>query len=114
MGVNVGLSSDFDNSFVPYNMFPDIGAFEYSFPTLVIENSSALNMLLYPNPVNNILFIDSELNIKYAWIVNMQGQIMDVEIVNSSINTVNLTNGFYYLKLETEKKIFAKKFIVLH
>ncbi len=114
MGANVGLNSDFDNSFVPYNLIPDIGAFEYSFTTLVMDNSSSLNVLLYPNPVNNFLFIESEMKINNAWVVNMQGQIMDVEIMNSSINTVNLTNGFYYLKLESGKEIFTTKFIVLH
>lgn len=114
MGVNVGLNADFDNSFVPYNLIPDIGAFEYSSTTLVKENSSSLHVLLYPNPVNNFLFIESEMKIKHAWVVNMQGQIMDVEIMNSSINTANLTNGFYYLKLESGKEIFTTKFIVLH
>ena len=29
-GVHVNLNADFDNFFVPYNLFPDIGAFEYS------------------------------------------------------------------------------------
>jgi len=99
---------------VPYNLIPDIGAFEYSGTTLVMENSSSLNVLLYPNPVNNFLFIESEVNLKHAWIVNMQGQIMDVEIVNSSINTVNLTNGFYFLKIESGKEILTTKFIVQH
>lgn len=114
MGVDVGLNFDFDSTFVPYNLIPDIGAFEYSFPTLVRENSSSLNVLVYPNPVNNFLFIESEMEIKHAWVVNMQGQIMDVEIMNSSINTVNLSNGFYYLMLESGKEIFTTKFIVLH
>ena len=114
MGDNVDLNYDFDNSFVPYNLIPDIGAFEYSSTTLGLENSSSLNLLLYPNPVNNFIFIESEVNIEHAWIVNMQGQIMDVEIVNSSINTDNLTNGFYYLKLESGKEMFTTKFIVLH
>ncbi len=114
MGANVGLNSDFDNSFVPYNFIPDIGAFEYPFNTLVMANSFPLNVLLYPNPANNFLFIESEMKVKHAWVVNMQGQIMNVEIMNSSINTVNLTNGFYYLKLECGKEIFTTKFIVLH
>tara|TARA_B110001450_G_scaffold236794_1_gene242502 strand:+ start:361 stop:2028 length:1668 start_codon:yes stop_codon:yes gene_type:complete len=114
MGDNVDLNYDFDNSFVPYNLIPDIGAFEYSSTTLGLKNSSFSNLLLYPNPVNNFIFIESEVNIEHAWIVNIQGQIMDVEIVNYSINTDNLTNGFYYLNLESGKEIFTTKFIVLH
>jgi hypothetical protein len=39
---------------------------------------------------------------------------MDVEIVNSSINTSSLKNGLYFLKLESEKEIFTTKFIVRH
>jgi hypothetical protein len=115
-GVDVNLNADFDNSFVPYNLFPDIGAFEYSDITLNAENSSFFNVLLYPNPINNLLFIQSEREIKNARIVNTHGQYigMDVEIVNSSINTAFLKNGLYFLVLESEKEIFTTKFIVLH
>ena len=115
-GVDVNLNADFDNSFVPYNLFPDIGAFEYSDITLNVENSSFFNVLLYPNPINNLLFIQSEREIKNARIVNTHGQYigMDVEIVNSSVNTAFLKNGLYFLVLESEKEIFTTKFIVLH
>ncbi|KKL80786.1 hypothetical protein LCGC14_2001290 [marine sediment metagenome] len=113
-GIDVGLTFDFDSTLVPYNSIPDIGAFEYSLPTSVMENSSFLDVLLYPNPVNDFLFITSGMKIKDAWVVNMQGQYMDVEIVNSSINTSSLKNGLYCLKLESEKEIFTTKFIVRH
>ena len=51
-----------------------------------------------------------------ARIVNTHGQYigMDVEIVNSSVNTAFLKNGLYFLVLESEKEIFTTKFIVLH
>ena len=99
---------------MPYNSIPDIGAFELSFPISVMDNSSFLDVSLYPNPVNNFLSIRSGMKIKNAWLVNMQGQYMDVEIVNSSINTSSLKNGLYCLKLESEKEIFTTKFIVRH
>ncbi len=113
-GINVGLNADFENYFVPYGLNPDIGAFEYSVPTLAMGHSSFLDVILYPNPVNNFLFIKSEHKIKDAWLINMQGQKMDIEIINAAINTVYLKNGLYYLKLESEKKVFTTKFIVLH
>jgi hypothetical protein len=57
-GVDVGLTFDFDSTLVPYNnLIPDIGAFESSFMSSAIENSSFLDVLLYPNPVNNFLSI---------------------------------------------------------
>lgn len=113
-GIDVGLTSDFDNLSVPYNSIPDIGAFEYSVPTSVMENSAFLDVLFYPNPVNNFLFIKSGMKIKDTRVVNIHGQNMNVEIVNSSINTAFLKNGLYFLKLESEKGIFTTKFIVQH
>lgn len=115
-GIDVNLNADFDDYFVPYNVFPDIGAFEYFDPILNVESNSLSNVFLYPNPVNNILFIKKESNIKDASIINALGQYvdMDVEIINSSINTSFLKNGLYYLILESEKETFTAKFIVLH
>lgn len=113
-GIDLGLSYDFDKSLVPDNLIPDIGAFEYSTLTSLIESNSFSGVFLYPNPVDDFLFIDSDTDVKHAWIIDAQGQRIDVEIVNSSINTSRLRNGFYYLKLENDKILSTKKFIVRH
>lgn len=114
-GINVNLNADFDNYFVPYNVLPDIGAFEY-FDPLNVESNSLSNVFFYPNPVNNILFIETDSSIKDASIINALGQYVDkdVEIINASINTSFLKNGLYYLILESEKEIFTERFIVQH
>ena len=74
------------------------------------------NVFFYPNPVNNILFIETDSSIKDASIINALGQYVDkdVEIINASINTSFLKNGLYYLILESEKEIFTERFIVQH
>ena len=63
------------------------------------------NIVFYPNPVNNILYVDYEgsmKNISYR-LYNLQGRLIKQDIVNSgSIDLSGIENGVYMLKLELD------------
>ena len=54
---------------------------------------------IFPNPVNEILFVDTELNIEYE-IFSYQGlSLKQAKLVNRRINTEFLQPGIYFLQL---------------
>ncbi len=73
------------------------------------------NISFYPNPVNNILWIDcpieGEKNIK---IIDLKGQILTERFFNSNnlnLNTADLSPGVYIIQIKTIKGITNQKLI---
>jgi len=82
----------------------------------LLSNSSATNntFVLYPNPVDELLFITSKELIKSISLKNMLGQTLyelKVASFDSSIDVSNLDKGTYFLNLKTESKNSIKKII---
>lgn len=77
-------------------------------PTALNNNislSEAVNV--YPNPASNQLFIKSDLEDANFIIVNMLGEKVKeghIEKGNNTINIVNLTNGIYFVRLQSSNK----------
>jgi hypothetical protein len=81
----------------------------------IVETRRALSLQVYPNPVQDILFIQFEGNYR------MQGKILDLQgrIVRSLGNVQNGQNidvseflaGVYLLKIVVENQVFTQKFI---
>ena len=72
-----------------------------------IENNA--NVTIFPNPVNNQLFINSSMQLAVVEIVNSNGQVVsaDWSIANLnqiqliSVNLTNLTEGIYTINLKS-------------
>jgi len=72
----------------------------------------AISITLYPNPVSNILIIDSKIPLKKIEIFSLLGQ--KVKELNSNFNSIptnDLSNGIYIVILESENRFITKKFI---
>lgn len=72
---------------------------------------------IYPNPTNNLLNITATSNIHFVEIFNMMGQkvvTFDAHDISTQINTTNLRNGIYTLRVNTENGVVVKKFTVAH
>jgi len=70
------------------------------------------NIVLYPNPVQNILFIDADADISQVEIYNIQGQRLQVEVINNKvIDTDNLASGVYMLRITSDKGTSVHKFV---
>ncbi len=100
--------------------------FDYNFPittntyTTTIQALSSQDFdfgnqfILYPNPVKDVLHFNSKenLDIKSVEIYNMLGQIVVVvPNATTSIDVSSLTNGNYFVKINTEKGSATTKFI---
>jgi pimeloyl-ACP methyl ester carboxylesterase len=67
---------------------------------------------IYPNPVYDVVFINSQYIIKEISIYNINGQSMENKIVENKINVSNLTKGVYFLKLTDQTgKNHTSKFV---
>lgn len=77
----------------------------------VIDLSS--NLKIYPNPVGEILFIETDENATIE-IINMQGQIIETLILTDKSNSVDisgLSHGVYSLRIKTENGTTVSKLI---
>ncbi|MCK5401046.1 MAG: T9SS type A sorting domain-containing protein [Flavobacteriaceae bacterium] len=72
----------------------------------------AKSITFYPNPVSDILIIDSKIPLTKVEVYNILGQ--KVKEINSGFNSIpmdNLSNGIYIVRLQSEKGFATKKLI---
>lgn len=78
------------------------------------ENETQNNILLYPNPAKERLYINTSIPIKQMTICNLLGQ--EIQKYNnlettSSIDISGLNEGVYFVKIYTEKLVHTTKII---
>jgi len=79
----------------------------------IINTSSAMSITIYPNPSNEILFINSENSVETISIYDNLGKMLIHQSTisnNKSINVSNLRNGIYFIKVKTKRGTYIKKF----
>ncbi len=77
-----------------------------------IKNSSALkNLTIYPNPVKDILHIETEETNFSVELYNMQGSLILKTQNSQNISVSHLSEGIYWIKLTTEKGIYSSKIV---
>lgn len=83
-----------------------------------IKELSSKDINIYPNPCNDILFIDTPKNVKEIIIYNLFGQEMLHQQTDSDkilLKTDKIPNGSYIIKIKSqENKIHFGKFVVAH
>jgi hypothetical protein len=73
--------------------------------------TEASDILIYPNPVSNFIFINNQKTIKEFSIYNIIGQKIESKMIDNQINVSNLTKGIYFLKLSDQTgKNYTTKF----
>ena len=98
-------------------VFPD--GEPYSMATLSFSVSgideNAINVAIYPNPVTDILNINSNSKVSNVRVLNYLGQTIDninVTGMEVTINTSTYDSGIYFIQIETEKGISTQKIII--
>ncbi len=66
---------------------------------------------IYPNPVSDIINIDTELKINSVQIFNVNGQLLKVEKSNDTINLQDLHQGIYYIQINSEEGLYVEKIL---
>lgn len=69
---------------------------------LSISNANKNGLNIYPNPVNNILYIDSDTHVKAIEIIDIRGKLVFSQKQNSNnqYNLQELNHGIYLLKVK--------------
>ncbi|MCX7550378.1 T9SS type A sorting domain-containing protein [Xanthomarina sp. F2636L] len=96
-----------------FNSTIDLGAYEYD-STLGIDivSLNTNSVKLYPNPVNDRLFVKSPETIKAVSIYNVNGQLIkEVNIMGKSIEVASLPSGLYFVKVNTVNGETTRKVI---
>ncbi len=74
------------------------------------------NIIIYPNPANNVLYVDCKFIADKILITDLLGnKIMNLPVVDkkTQIDVSNFKNGMYFLKIEIPDKVFIRKFSVI-
>jgi hypothetical protein len=70
------------------------------------------SIVIFPNPVRDILHINTDANIEQIEIYNIQGQLIKTENTNTAeISTMDLSSGLYLLRITSDMGISTHKFI---
>jgi uncharacterized delta-60 repeat protein len=83
---------------------------EQSLSTTSFDAANAF--VIYPNPVQNVLHLQSNnfTSIKAVKIYDLQGKVV-LQETNDTLNVSNLSKGLYIVKISTEEGEVTKKFI---
>ena len=80
------------------------------------ENLATDNIKVYPNPVNDRLYIEAEAEINEVVVYDIYGRVQNLKIsetqkLRNSIDISSLKSGFYFVKINTEKGNIVKRII---
>lgn len=79
-----------------------------------IQHASINNMQMYPNPTNDVVYIEADNNIKTLSIIDITGSIVanyEIDRDFYSFSTANLSSGIYYVQINYGDKITVKKLV---
>ncbi|MDR0606094.1 MAG: T9SS type A sorting domain-containing protein [Bacteroidales bacterium] len=80
--------------------------------TNIIDVTQTSSTLIFPNPVQDVLYITTDANIEQIEIYNIQGQLIKTENTNAGeISTMDLSQGLYLLRITSDKGVSTHKFI---
>ncbi|MFT5819072.1 MAG: photosystem II stability/assembly factor-like uncharacterized protein [Crocinitomix sp.] len=78
---------------------------------LSIESLPTERLMIYPNPVQNILYIDSGgNNVDKVFIYDLNGKLV-IESDQNDIDIKNLSKGSYIISIQTDGQHYSSKFI---
>ncbi|MBV1924267.1 MAG: T9SS type A sorting domain-containing protein [Flavobacteriaceae bacterium] len=80
------------------------------FCSFAIEDFNKNSIALFPNPVRDILTIESLITVNLVRVHAVNGSLIK-ETSNSSINVSELPKGLYFVQINIEGNTFTKKFI---
>jgi len=84
--------------------------------TLGIESNEDNDMQIYPNPANDILFIETKLFEAEITLFDILGNEIRKEKISSKaqIDVSELTDGIYFIQVSSSQGILSKKIIIRH
>ncbi len=102
-------AGDLSSFYTPMSTVSRFGIIEGVGVKEIEKNEIGLNV--YPNPANNTITVDADINIETYTIINNVGQVVKTEKYSNIINISYLPTGFYMLQVNTKDGIYNTKFI---
>ena len=86
---------------------------------LDLNKTTFKNVLIFPNPTNDLVTIQSFNHISNLTVYDIIGKRLNVDIVTTSSSKLqfsvkNLNSGIYYIKIKNNLGTITKKLIVKH
>jgi len=112
--INAGTTSlatqDYDGNPIPNGIATDIGAYEYSI-SVGIDDNSIKDIIIYPNPVTDMLCLSCELQNSDYKIISITGVILKRGIVDKcEIDLTEFQSGIYIIQIKKMKSDIIKVF----
>jgi beta-glucanase (GH16 family) len=106
-----GFAGNIDPDFTQSSMIVDyVRVYQNVLDT---EDFSASEIVIYPNPSSDIIYIESEMHFKSLKLCDIQGrQIYSSNTNLKSINAEEYKAGIYFITIESEKVSIVKKVII--
>jgi hypothetical protein len=80
-------------------------------PTGIEESTLQGNINIYPNPTNNLVHINTgSENILTIKLFNLHGELIQ-EYFTNDFSVSNLTDGVYFINIQTSKTSYTNKLI---
>lgn len=99
-----------------YNLPIETNEAVTTFAVLGINDFSLQNIIsLYPNPVKENLYISSVSSIKNVQVFDIQGRILQENILDSENVTINMSSrlrGIYIVRVTTADGVFSEKILI--
>jgi len=78
-----------------------------------IKDNALNNTEMYPNPANDFIFINNLPANNMVSVYGISGSLLKMERnVNAKLNVSDLTNGVYFLKVQSENNSITRKFVI--
>src|SRR5690554_356801 len=94
-----------------YNNNIDMGAYEYSSLSINDFSNTTLQVAMYPNPVNDVLHIETNQQITTVALYSITGQKLQVWEDQKNLNLSTYTKGIYLVEIKTPNSKKAVKII---
>ena len=79
---------------------------------LSVTEVNTINVSIFPNPVTDVLFIQSSTPIQEATVYTILGQaVLTAKIENNQLDVLSLSKGIYLLQMMTEAGIFTQRLV---
>ncbi|MCB0514649.1 MAG: T9SS type A sorting domain-containing protein [Chitinophagales bacterium] len=86
-----------------------------SSPNTGILDNNNIAMQLYPNPINDVLYINTPENITQVSLYNLQGkEILSTQTKNNQLDVSAMPNGLYLIQIQTRSGLFTQKVSIAH
>jgi hypothetical protein len=111
-----GLTTGFYEYYVvAIYYFGESGPSDPAYVLVGIENPTAAEFQIYPNPASELVTIKSVFHVNTIEVLNNAGQVVyreNVEAMNFSVNVSDYERGIYYFRINTDDGVLLRKIAV--